>query len=200
MGCLAGNLQVATEMQWQSLKAISMPKKYIFIAGLIILVVAGAITWFWYTSRSPLAPPEPAPGSSGSAPVPVPIPGSSPSIPSNSFPVTTQSGGTLNVGNFTATSQPLPGERSNYVLETSDRFSIEYAGIDQSFSISLNQPPFRETQQAAETAFIQKLNIPKERACNLKVIVGIPSWASDAAVGINYGLSWCPFSLPVPEN
>lgn len=179
-----------------------MSKKIIWVLALILLAALGAALWLLYTSRG-IAP---APSNQGgiipntSSPVSPSQPIPTPSTSTNSFPVATESGSTLIVQDFTTTSKLLPGETKSYELEQTPAFAIEYSGLDQSFVIGLNLPPFPATRQAAEAAFLQKLNISKQQACALKVVVSIPGWASDNATGIDYGLSFCPFALPVPEN
>ena len=180
-----------------------MSKKIIWVFAAILFAALGAALWLWYQQGDVVPAPAGQSGSTPSASSPVPSaqePTPSPATNNNTFLVATQSGSTLTVQDFTGTSELLPGNTKSYELEENESFAIEYSGLDQSFVISLTKAPFADTQKAAEAAFLQKLNTPRDRACSLKVMVTIPGWASDAAVGINYGLSWCPFAIPVPNN
>ncbi len=178
-----------------------MSKRTLVITAVIVVAALGTALWLWYQSRQKAPAGEVPDGSSYGVTVPV-----SPSEPTgvdtsgNAFPVATQSGGTLRVQDFTAESRLLEGETKNYLLQEDEGFTIGYTESDQSFFISLIQAPFDTARTNAETAFLQKINLPRERACALKVTVGIPRWASDDASGVNYGLSFCPFSIPVPSN
>lgn len=177
-------------------------KKLITVAATIVVAALGAGAWLWYQSRQAAPTGEVPAGSSYGVTVPVnPTPPTGVDTSTNTLPLPTQSGGSIKVQDFIPTSRLLPGEEfKNYLLEENDAFTVGYSASDQSFFISLTQAPFDVARANAEAALLQKLNIPKERACSLKVTVGIPRWASESAIGTEYGLSWCPFSVPVPSN
>ncbi|MFA6428620.1 MAG: hypothetical protein WCW02_03710 [Candidatus Buchananbacteria bacterium] len=87
-------------------------------------------------------------------------------------------------------------QREDYSLKQTDTYEIfAYAfGGDQSFLISLKQYS-AVVRTEAETSFLNSLGITKSAACKLAVLesfTGLPELA-----GINYGLSFCPDSLPL---
>lgn len=86
-------------------------------------------------------------------------------------------------------------------LVDDDDFQISYGSGQEggTFYITVNTTPFIEVSDRAEQAFLQKLGIEKEYACELPVIINVPSMIDDNLSEYNFGLSFCPNRVHISE-
>lgn len=79
-------------------------------------------------------------------------------------------------------------EEGDAEIETTEEYSIVYYASDRSFFITVLRKPFYENRIMAEEKFVKKMNITKEEACKLNVVLTF----FDSGSYDNYGLSFCP--------
>lgn len=79
-------------------------------------------------------------------------------------------------------------------------YSITYFQDGTAFVITLYRRPFAEMRMRAEQDLIQKLNISQKEACNLNVNLGTIASVDENLSGRNFGLSFCPNSVPFPTE
>ncbi len=90
--------------------------------------------------------------------------------------------------------------QNDAVIKEGANYSIVYYVKDQSFTITLLGGDLPTTRNEAENAFLEKLGISKEEACQFYVTLGVPFFVSEKASGTDYGLSFCPKSIALPKN
>ena len=90
--------------------------------------------------------------------------------------------------------------QNDAVIKESDNYTITYYAKFQSFNIALTGGDLHFVRTEAENALLEKLGISKEEACQLTVSLGVPYFANAKASGTEYGLSFCPNSVPLPKN
>ena len=78
-------------------------------------------------------------------------------------------------------------------------FSILYAEEGQSFSVSLNEEPLRESRTAAEAFLAEALGVSPETLCALTYTVGTTVSVSETYGSYtNLGFSFCPDAVRLP--
>jgi hypothetical protein len=92
---------------------------------------------------------------------------------------------------------------SNIVKD--EQFLISYGGDSNqgTFYITVNAEPIVEVSKRAEQAFINKLQIDESYACQIDVILNVPSIIDDELAAYDFGLSFCPDKPhieDVPQN
>lgn len=70
-------------------------------------------------------------------------------------------------------------------------YSLVYLKPFGQFLISITASPFAENRQLAETAFLSRLGITQNQACQLKVTITTPLSINPNEAGQNYPLSFC---------
>lgn len=86
-------------------------------------------------------------------------------------------------------------------LVNNDEYQISYsktAGAE-SFFITINSQPVVAVAQKAEQELLQKLNINKDEACKLPLVINVTTSAAPNMSGFNFGLSFCP-NVPHVED
>ncbi len=83
-------------------------------------------------------------------------------------------------------------------LVVDDRYLISYGGDtnDGTFYITINSEPVDEIAVEAEQVFLEKLLINQDYACELYVIINVPSGIDSNLSNYNFGLSFCPDNKP----
>jgi hypothetical protein len=76
-------------------------------------------------------------------------------------------------------------------VEADSPFNITQDLATNAYLISIVRSPFEEVRQKAETTFLEKLNITKEDACNLKVLITTMRFANPDQAGQTFHLSFC---------
>lgn len=78
-------------------------------------------------------------------------------------------------------------------------FSILYLEADQSFSISLNEEPLRESRSKAEQYLMVALSISAQEMCDLTYTLGTTVSVNEVYGSItNLGFSGCPGAVSLP--
>lgn len=79
-------------------------------------------------------------------------------------------------------------EEGTTEIITTEEYSIVYYASDISFFITILKKPFYENRIMAEEKFVEIMDITKEEACGLNVVLTF--YGSDSYD--NYGLGFCP--------
>ena len=189
-----------------------------FILIIIIILIASFSTyWFFFRTDnvpppdtgSPLGGPPIIPGANnnggggtggnngnngGSGNVtPFPIPVGDTIIVENQF------GEPLSVRNFYKDSTTDITEEGIPILHNEQTsYTLWYVPIDKSFGVSINSitniPLARAEMESDLLAF---LGITPEKACELKITVGVPAHVSLDYLRQSFGLSFCPTGTPL---
>jgi len=78
-------------------------------------------------------------------------------------------------------------------------FSILYMEADQSFTVSLNEEPLRESREAAEQYLMKALGISTQEMCALSYTLGTTVSVNEAYGSItNLGFSFCQGAVRLP--
>ncbi|MES2931372.1 MAG: hypothetical protein V4682_01585 [Patescibacteria group bacterium] len=78
-------------------------------------------------------------------------------------------------------------------------FSILYLEADQSFSVSLNEEPLKDSRVAAERYLMAALGIDEKDMCDLMYALGTTVSVNEAYGSItNLGFSFCEGAIPLP--
>ena len=124
--------------------------------------------------------------------------------------VTARDGGTVSVNDFkndpTVVAAPSGNQGYYYLTGWLDPkhpartypYSIFYVDADQSFNITLQQEPIKQTRQQAEQELLQRLGIGQQGACRLNYWVGVPYGVNPIYSGKNLGFSFCPGAVQLP--
>ncbi len=94
------------------------------------------------------------------------------------------------VNNFYKNAAEVNLNTDALITETSS-YQIAYLAKFGEFLITVLGSPFPQARATAEQAFISKLGITKEQACQLTVFVSTPSYANPDYSGQKYNLSFC---------
>jgi len=79
------------------------------------------------------------------------------------------------------------------------KFSILFFEQGQSFSISLNEEPLKESRLAAETYLMNALGISKQEMCSLSYLLGTTVSVNEMYGSItNLEFSFCEGAVPLP--
>ncbi len=87
---------------------------------------------------------------------------------------------------------PLEQTKDVLVIAQKLEYKIVYFKADETFLISLERSPLKQSQSLAESEFLTTLQITKEQACNLNVTVSVSKEADLQKAGQNFALSFCP--------
>ncbi len=145
-------------------------KKFIYIGGALILALFAMSLYFAFRKK-PETQVQPPPG------------------PTVSIP--TQNGSVI-VSD--PAQNPVEQVGDAAAIAETGQYDIVYYKSEQSFVITLLSQPLQAARDAAEDAFLAKLNIGKGDACKLNVSLAVPLSVDSANAGQNFGLSFCPGS------
>ena len=165
-------------------------KKPIIIAGVIIVIALGIIAFLSLTSNPQ---PQPAPKVYPIAPLP------SPSTPAGDTTTLTTPQGPLTVNNFYKTANKTI-EATVFLADLPD-YSIVYFSNTNQFLINLNAYTAADAlkdRQMAEANLLKILGITKTQSCQLTLHEAVPFSYNESLSTADYGLSFCPNSLPIP--
>lgn len=84
-------------------------------------------------------------------------------------------------------------------LESNEAYTIMYDNSLNEFTVTLYVTATYQAEQLrniAEGVFLKKLGITESEACKLTVNLQVPFSSSAELSGVNYGLSFCPGSIP----
>jgi len=85
----------------------------------------------------------------------------------------------------------LTGNDGYALFDKTPKYKIAYIPVDQSFLISIIDNPFEAVRKEAERAFLQKLGVNQENACQLRVNIATNVRVDPTHAGQNYKLSFC---------
>ena len=91
-------------------------------------------------------------------------------------------------------------ERGTREVEQGDEYVISYYGTDSSIFITLKSEPIAAARIDAERAFLRDFGLTKAEACRLNVVLNVMGSVAPYAAARDYGLSFCPDGLPLPEK
>lgn len=106
----------------------------------------------------------------------------------------------IEVNNF------LPNSRSDkdvYFVAEAPNYLINFYSKTGNFTISLldfTSEDVKVARNAAEQKLIEILNTDQSNLCKLVVTVTVPESYNSALSGQDYGLSFCPKGLPIPDD
>ncbi len=97
-----------------------------------------------------------------------------------------------------------PAERINDNFNHSivdDKYVISYGGdLEQgTFFITVNAEPVVEVSKMAEKVFLEKLEIDETYACELYVVLNVPSTIDSDLADYDFGLSFCPGRIHIED-
>ncbi len=177
--------------------------KKIFFLIILILLIIGAVFFWWFGWRKSehhlpdvidvgVSSQEPFGSSSGMG---------------TSTVVSTSSGSTgAGVSTVDTTYIQRVEEKSrpttdhgDYEVAATDDYNIYYNSTGNYFVVSLLSTPLGWTRKLAQDKLLEVLELPKDNLCKLNITVTVPYWVDENSVGIEYGLSFCPGSVVLPE-
>lgn len=82
-------------------------------------------------------------------------------------------------------------ERGDVTFVKNALYQILYFSEEDEFLISVLSSPFEQARSRAELDFLNKLEINKNQACQLKVNISTPNFVNPNESGKNYKLSFC---------
>jgi len=92
------------------------------------------------------------------------------------------------------------GDNRAILFARTEDYDMLFFPTDQGFIITLSQPDIQIARTHAEEDFLKILGINKQQACRLTVSLAVPVSISEKASGLDYGLSFCPGSKPLPKD
>lgn len=102
---------------------------------------------------------------------------------------TVKAGGSF-VKNFYSDENKISPEGDVIIAETSN-YKIFYFKVDDSFLISITEPPFEDIRLLAEKDFLQQLEIDEDKACRLNTATTTPFYVNQDKAGKNWPLTFC---------
>ena len=125
---------------------------------------------------------------SENAPAPEPL-SKVASVPAGDALIIGTARGAVSVKNFYASAA---GATEQFiVMKKNGSEEITYDTYTSGFSVFISAAPFEANRAAAESNFLEILEITKVDACKLNVWVGVPVSVDPAFAGRNLGLSFC---------
>lgn len=113
---------------------------------------------------------------------------------------TVQSGGTKSL-TITPAASDASGDYYLNTLTNASRYDMLYYAPDGSFTIVLLDPSnLASARTEAEAAFLSALNVNQATACKFEVSLRVPYGVNADASGVDYRLSFCPGSKPLPKQ
>jgi hypothetical protein len=183
---------------------------------IILILIIAAVGVYWYflrtdDMRSPGGGNTPGNLPDGGTP---PIPGTGGGSIGNGiggnagpFPIPTgdtllvesQQGESISVRNFyNDSATAITEEGIPFLHDQPSTYTLLYVPLDKSFTVSINTdsniPLIRAEMESDLLAF---LGISSQKACELKIHVGIPAHVSTKYIAKNLGLSFCPTGTPL---
>jgi hypothetical protein len=171
--------------------------KTIYIFGVIILLLLGAIsvTWFVQHRTQTTVTPKGATYTDFQAILP-----------------TTNNGGTVTVDNFLKNPAVVPDAQNKGLFflgntftkeaaggGTSPSYVVTYEAQSGSFNITLLKKPLYVSQLGAEAYLRDLLKLDNKAMCGLSYMLSVPGFVDENASGFDYRFSFCPDSTKVPE-
>jgi len=181
----------------------SFKKIYEILAVILLLVIAFVVYQVRRTNPSPLPSPGgtvASPGGTNITPPnnnPAPPSGTSaPSSSSGKISIKTQRGDFILVKNvYKDPAAQITGDH-NVTFRDTPEYRLFYYEPTQSFAIAILNSDVVQARALAERAFLEALGITQEQACQLRVSLGVVTWANEIFADKNYGLSFCPDGVP----
>lgn len=90
-------------------------------------------------------------------------------------------------------------DHGDYEVAATDNYNIYYNSTDNYFVVSLLSTPLGWYRKQAQEKLLEVSQLSKEDLCKLNISVTVPYWVDENSVGIQYGLSFCPGSVVLPE-
>ncbi|HMS22271.1 MAG TPA: hypothetical protein PKA38_00755 [Candidatus Levybacteria bacterium] len=78
------------------------------------------------------------------------------------------------------------------LMTRTETYNLVYLKPFNEFLISITGAPFEINRQLAEKAFLKRLGVTEEQACQIKVTITTPVSVNPAEAGQKYQLSFCP--------
>ncbi len=98
------------------------------------------------------------------------------------------------------TQHPVEQVTDTVVFARTNQYEIAYFPNEQSFTITISAEPVEQARQAAEQAFLDKLQITEGQACQLNVTLAVLGGIDENLAGKNYGLSFCSNGISFPQE
>jgi hypothetical protein len=184
----------------------SMRKEFKILIAIAVFVIFGTAAYYLYSVRQKEntqinQPGQPVNTNNFSSSVQQNTQKSTFSVPEKSADKmtikTTQ--GDIATNNLYKNPVELFSDNTVFFIENTD-YHISFNPHDQSFLITLLNPDIQTTRNRAEDDFLNALNITKNDACKLTLILGMPAFVNENLSGKNYGLSFCPNGKPFPKQ
>lgn len=173
-------------------------KKINTITSILIFLLLLAFGYWYFFIKNPQSGVQNRSTSSSTTYTIKPLP--SPTIPSTSTVNLVTLGGNVQVINFFKTAQKII--EATVIMKQTDNYTIIYANDSNEFTIAINAHNSAQLdafRQSAERDLTTMLGISQNDACKLVVHVQVP-YAYDANLAdknLDYGLSFCPGSIPL---
>ncbi len=78
------------------------------------------------------------------------------------------------------------------LMTSTETYNLVYLKPFNEFLISITGAPFEVNRQLAEKAFLERVGITQEQACQIKVTITTPASVNPTEAGQKYPLSFCP--------
>lgn len=86
---------------------------------------------------------------------------------------------------------PLPTSVVQQIKMKKQTYEITYASSLDEYAIIVYGSPFESARAEAEAAFLEKLGVSRQRACQLRVTVSTPVFVNPEESKQAHGLSFC---------
>jgi hypothetical protein len=162
----------------------------LLFGGIVFLLAILIVVFYLLISRSNSTPSSNIPPSTDT--------NENPPTTQETFVIETTEGSVLIKNFYKNPVAILPG--IGLVLTTTFDYDIHFMFSDNSFTITIFNPPIVEVRRQAEEELLNILGVSEQDACKLNVHLGVHRSAdSDLGGGADYGLSFCSSGLPFPE-
>lgn len=117
------------------------------------------------------------------------------------FRMPKKEGGFLELKNPLENNKYLLGDNAALIEEATE-YNIEFQNNAEGalFYLSIKDRDIQRARDLAEKALLDYLEISKEQACQINVVVGVIPSVNERAAGSDYGLSFCPDGKPFPSD
>jgi hypothetical protein len=173
-----------------------MAKKFILIAGILMILGSVAVLFFRSPSLSPTGAQRDGEEDGGA------ISGELSKLPDTDISAGFPKGDTVEIGtplgsvrtkNFYL--RAVGGDEASVTILKKTEYFISYSTLDSGFWIAITSKDFSVNRALAERDFLETLGVTQSDACRLDVMVSVPYNVDPARAGQRYGLSFCPEGL-----